>query len=443
MATKDDENFILLLNKVHKKIFPYLSIEDLYNLKLTTKQLKNIVKSYISRNNKCVLKMPPNIKYTDGYTQNLDEIIKTRCENNFGKTASECEIHLQTKIFYKKEKASSTIPLKALKKIDSTGIKILLSITIDSNGLSRERLWETWSSYNILIEKILENLPNIKSLELAFLNQDIKEGGDTWFEDISTFLKKLEHLTSLSISGIINWNPVLECISSMPQITSLNVSSSTLPTNEFVTCIASMPQLISLNISEATLEVDPLFNCLAMIQPSSLGFLSVKILDMNVQDFALRLNTSIPGLVKLKLSNSYVESEEIYEALTWLDLPNLTSLDLSINDISITKFQFEIAPKLKKMTSLTSLNLSHNEIGVDSLLPLLVDLNKLVDLNLENNSIKSDDILRLIPILERMLFLSSLNLSSNPLDQDTINELKRKLWRVKNLEVDLNMEELD
>ena len=443
MATKDDENFILLLNKVHKKIFPYLSIEDLYNLKLTTKQLKNIVKSYISRNNKCVLKMTQDIKYTDAYTQNLDEIIKTRCENNFGKTASECEIHLQTKIFYKKEKASSTIPLKALKKIDSTGIKILLSITIDSNGLSRERLWETWSSYNILIEKILENLPNIKSLELAFLNQDIKEGGDTWFEDISTFLKKLEHLTSLSISGIINWNPVLECISSMHQITSLSVSSSTLPTNEFVTCIASMPQLISLNISEATLEVDPLFNCLAMIQPSSLGFLSVKILDMNVQDFALRLNTSIPGLVKLKLSNSYVESEEIYEALTWLDLPNLTSLDLSINDISITKFQFEIAPKLKKMTSLTSLNLSHNEIGVDSLLPLLVDLNKLVDLNLENNSIKSDDILRLIPILERMLFLSSLNLSSNPLDQDTINELKRKLWRVKNLEVDLNMEELD
>jgi hypothetical protein len=164
---------------------------------------------------------------------------------------------------------------------------------------------------------------------------------------------------------------------------------------------------------------------------------------MNVHDFAVRLNTSISGLVKLKLSNSYVQSEQIYEALTWLDLPNLTSLDLSNNDISITKFKFEIEPKLKKMTSLTSLNLSHNEIDVDSLLPLLVDLNKLVDLNLENNSIKSDDILRLIPILERMLFLSSLNLSSNPLDQDTINELKRKLWRVKNLEVDLNMEELD
>ena len=309
--------------------------------------------------------------------------------------------------------------------------------------MSRERLWETWSSYNILIEKILENLPNIKSLELAFLNENIKEGGDTWFEDISTFLKKLEHLTSLTISGIINWNPVLECVSSMPQITSLSVSSSTLPTNEFITCIGSMPQLISLNISEATLDVDPLFNCLAMIQPSSLGFFSVKIQDMNVHDFALRLNASIPGLVKLKLSNSYVESEEIYEALQWLHLPDLTSLDLSNNNINTTKFQFEIVPKLKEMTNLTSLDISHNEIGIESLLPLLVDLNKLVELNLENNFIKSDDIILLIPTLERMSFLSSLNLSSNPLDQDTINELKRKLWRVKNLEVNLNMEELD
>ena len=116
MPTKEEENFILLLNSVHKKIFKHLSIEDIYNLKLTTRQLKNIVQSYISRNNKCVLKMPLEIKYTDAYTENLDEIIKTKCKNNFGKTASECEIHLQTKIFYKKEKASSTIPLKALKK---------------------------------------------------------------------------------------------------------------------------------------------------------------------------------------------------------------------------------------------------------------------------------------------------------------------------------------
>jgi hypothetical protein len=180
-----------------------------------------------------------------------------------------------------------------------------------------------------------------------------------------------------------------------------------------------------------------------MIQPSSLGFLSVKIEDMNVHDFALRLNTSIPGLVKLKLSNSYVESEEIYEALTWLHLPNLTSLDLSNNDIDSPKFQFQILHVLIKMTSLTYLDLAHNTIDVDSLSVLLGFLNKLVDLNLENNSINSEDIVRLIPTLQRMPFLNSLNLSSNPLDQDTINELKVKLLRIKNLEVDLNMKELD
>ena len=76
-------------------------------------------------------------------------------------------------------------------------------------------------------------------------------------------------------------------------------------------------------------------------------------------------------------------------------------------------------------------------------MPLLDFLNKLVDLNLENNSIKSEDILHLIPTLQRMPFLNSLNLLSNELDQDTINELKRKLWRIKNFKVNLYLEELD
>ena len=97
------------------------------------------------------------------------------------------------------------------------------------------------------------------------------------------------------------------------------------------------------------------------------------------------------------------------------------------------------------MTSLTSLDLSYNEIGVESLLPLLNALNKLVDLNLKHNSITSEDILGIIPILQKMPFLSSLNLSSNKLDQDTIGELKKQLRRVKKLDTSdnslLNMED--
>ena len=97
------------------------------------------------------------------------------------------------------------------------------------------------------------------------------------------------------------------------------------------------------------------------------------------------------------------------------------------------------------MTSLTSLDLSYNEIGVESLLPLLNALNKLVDLNLKHNYITSEDILGIIPILQKMPFLSSLNLSSNKLDQDTIGELKKQLRRVKKLDTSdnslLNMED--
>ena len=441
MSTKEEEYFSLL-NSVHKKIFSYLSMDDFLKMKLTTKQLKNIVQSYLSRNNMCLLKMPPNIKYRNVDIQNLDKNIRTRCEHNFGKTPPECEIQLQTRIL-RKSRIYSTIPLTALRKIGDTGIKILLSITIDPDGLSQKELWENWGSYNIIIAKTLELLPNIKSLELSFLNENIKQGDGEWFNDISKSLKNLQHLTSLNISGIIYWDPVLDCIASMSsQLTSLSVSSSTLPKAEFIRCIGSMTELTTLNISDAKLDVDPLFNCLAIIRPSSLGFFSVEIEDMNIMEFTRRLNVSIPGLVKLKLSNSYVESEQIYEGLHLLDLPNLTSLDLSNNNFN-TNFGFQIVPVLIKMQSLTSLDLSHNTINVDSLLPLLDFLNKLVDLNLENNSIKSEDILHLIPTLQRMPFLNSLNLLSNELDQDTINELKRKLWRIKNFKVNLYLEELD
>jgi hypothetical protein len=392
--------------------------------------------------------MPPNIKYTNADIQNLDKIIVIRCENIYNKTPPECEIHLQTRIFYNTRKGhlSSTIPLKALKKIGATGIKIVLSITIDPNGLSEKELWEVWRSYNVLIEETLRLLPNIESLDLVFLNKLIREVEDEkWFEGISKSLKKLPHLTSLRISGRIYWNPVLNCISSMTQLTSLSVCDSWIPEVEFMTCICSMTQLITLNISNATLSGDALFNCLAIIQPLSLGFFSAKIIDMDIMEFARRLNLYIPGLVKLKLSNSYVDSEQIYESLSLLRLPNLTSLDLSNNFFDTMTFQDNIIPYIMKMTSLTSLDLSYNEIGVESLLPLLNALNKLVDLNLKHNYITSEDILGIIPILQKMPFLSSLNISSNKLDQDTIGELKKQLRRVKKLDTSdnslLNMED--
>jgi hypothetical protein len=90
------------------------------------------------------------------------------------------------------------------------------------------------------------------------------------------------------------------------------------------------------------------------------------------------------------------------------------------------------------MTNITSLDLSHNEIDVKVLLPLLNALNNLVDLNLKDNSITSEDILVLIPTLQKMPFLSSFNISSNKLDQDTINELKKQLRRVKKLDISDN-----
>ena len=438
------EDFFCLLYSVHKRLFPYLTLEELHSLKLTTKQVKNIVNSYVYATNKlCVLKMPPNIKYTNADIQNLDKIIVIRCENIYNKTPPECEIHLQTRIFYntRKGRISSTIPLKALKKIGATGIKIVLSITIDPNGLSEKELWEVWRSYNVLIEETLRLLPNIESLDLVFLNKLIREVEDEkWFEGISKSLKNLQHLTSLSISGRIYWNPVLICISSMSQLTSLSVCDSWIPEVEFITCISSMTQLINLNISKATLSGDALFNCLAIIQPLSLGFFSAKIIDMDIMEFARRLNLYIPGLVKLKLSNSYVDSEQIYESLSLLRLPNLTSLDLSNNffDTNTMIFQNQIIPQIIKMTNLTSLDLSHNEIDVKVLLPLLNALNNLVDLNLKDNSITSEDILVLIPTLQKMPFLSSFNISSNKLDQDTINELKKQLRRVKKLDISDN-----
>ena len=360
MAQREDKpEFFNLINDVYITLFRYLNIEDLKNLKGTTKEIKGLVDTYIRRHRQSLLRLPPSM-YTRLNLPNLPENILKAC-SYFGKQPNECDMTLNCTIFYgqSKTRVTTSPPMKALLAVSNSGVKISLNIMFDFS--KDDRSVNLRSSYISELKSIVKYLPRTESLHLDFSYEIMEE----WGNDV---IKSLGHLT---------------------QLTSLSIRNMHVTGTELITCLSKMTHLSSFSISE------------------------IKIDDLDFIDLGRALQTFLPGLSKLKLSNSYVESESIIEVLPRIRnlLSNLTSLDLSNNNISGATLYYNILPAISgHVSNLITLNLSYNEID-------------------------GNYIMELISTLQMLPLLSNLNLSGNNLDYDAIKRVAKSLPMLKVLDV--------
>ena len=361
MAQRENKpEFFNLINDVYITLFRYLNIEDLKNLKGTTKEIKGLVDTYIRRHRQSLLRLPPSM-YTRLNLPNLPENIVKACAY-FGKQPEECDMTLNCTIFYDnktKTRVTTSPPMKALLAVSNSGVKISLNIMFDFS--KDDRSVNLRSSYISELKSIVEYLPNTESLHLDFSHEIMEEWGDE-------VINSLGHLT---------------------QLTSLSICNMHVTGTELITCLSKMTHLSSFSISE------------------------VKINGLNSYTLGQALEIVLPRLSKLKLSNSYVESDPIIEVLPHIRrlLSNLTSLDLSNNKLDRDTLHYEIVPAISGYVSnLKTLNLSYTDI--------------------DGNCIDE-----LIPTLQMLPSLSELVLSSNNLDYDAIKRVAKSLPMLKVLDV--------
>ena len=427
--TKEPIDFSLLLNKTKNRILSHLTLQDLLMLKLTNKAIKEIIICNMRLHRKSTLTLPPNIKYTQNNILFLRTKIQKLCRS-IGKEPKECQMTLNCDIFYdtNNTRVNTRPPPGALTQIEMSEVRILLKIFFKILDVST--FGELWPSYMYNMSEILERLHSIESLELDFSYQDIDQfwldGG--WFNIISRAIQNLQNLSSLRILGNAPWNNIINCLPSLTQITSLEIIG-TLALNgiELVERLTHMTQLTSLSISGTILLGDQLTDCLSLMpQLTSFRISDVNIENLNFQQFGQSLQTSLPFLSDLRLSNTWIQGVEIYEILPYIRgiLVKLTSLDLSNNQLDGNKFRHNIIPSLVGyIPYLTSLNISHNYIGNDiyELIPLFQSLNNLVELIINDTSIDDISMTVLITYLHQMPFLRSLNVSNNHLTQPIID----------------------
>ncbi len=145
-------------------------------------------------------------------------------------------------------------------------------------------------------------------------------------------------------------------------------------------------------------------------------FSKIKKLDLSSAVYDSRLLLDLPAsLVQLNLSQNQLNQEDVARLF---HLVNLTSLDLGWNKIGNEGVSYLVPFKY-----LTSLDLSNNEIGSLGICSVS-QLKNLVFLDLSFNAIGSEDA---VSVVQNLAHLTSLNLSSNWIDQSIENQLRQQL----------------
>ena len=445
-----------LINAVYLQILPNLSDEELLRLKLASKKTKEVVRSYMIRDRTTLLSLPTNIKYTAQNIKSLKGDIKNACQY-FRKEPKECDMTLNCRVFHSNAGTliTSNPPLNALIEIGETGVKIDLNVIFDVE--SSHSFGELWLSYILLLIRILDSLPYIQSISIDFSRYEIQGGwiGGDWFERTAAMsLINLQELSSLRISGKAPWVHILNCLPNLTHLRKLKLKvydNYDIDHEQLLVSLSQMTQLTSLGISG--IQIDDgyrLFACLSLMP--QLGSVSLSELKINFlvrlvyQHFGQMIVTTLPNLVKLKLSNSFVEAHSILELLPHIRplLSKLTSLNLSNNNLDAMNVQYLIEPVKEDLSNLRSLNLSDNYICRDAsdpnpLIPLIQSLPKLEKLVMWGNEIDDNCIRELIPTLQDCRSLRKLDLSKNKISTYVIVELTRKLKFLKVLDVTDNL----
>jgi Leucine-rich repeat (LRR) protein len=450
-------DFSNLINEVYfQNVLSYLSLKDLLKLRITSKQIKEVVSTYMGEKRPPFLVLPPDVEYTEETIENLTENIEKAC-SYFGAEPPKCNMRLNCMVFSDSlDPRSIEIkpPLHALRAIGRSGVKTELLIVFNLVNM-------TSFKQNIhILEQIIEYLPHTQSIYIVFSNnrQYSEDGGwvedagwitGTWFDTTIDALINLEHLSSLRILGDAPWEHILKCLPLLRQLTKLKITGNrNLEGDELLGCLSRMTQLRSLGIKRIEqVRMNALTDCLKLIPKLD----SLSISDFEIEgidkDIGLMLEDALPNLFYLKLKKIKFRRGDISSLLFHIRnlLSKLTSLNLSDNNISPIMLGWIFDGINGYISNLKSLNLSKNYICVSNRIGRLMALSgimkffepltKLEELDLADNNITSNCIAWLLTTL-KTLRLRKLDLSGNILSIPALSGILKMLPKLQIIKVE-------
>lgn len=273
--------------------------------------------------------------------------------------------------------------------------------------------------FNIIIssncKKICNSNDEIKQLEEIF-NMVSKR--------VSTL-----NLDSAELLGLPSATSLLQSLSGMTQLTSLNLSGNLLDRNieTLANCISNFTQLQLLNLGNNNIRTSGMKLLVPIIAKlTQLTALNLEANWINKHNIELLASIRLPNLTILNLSRNPLD--KCKRALhVWLEtMPRITHLDLSSTDIYFSK----IPSFFENMKNLQSLTLSNNKIGNSEALRLfrnIIELPNIKEINLSNNDIRINGITEIVEYLPIMPQLK-IDLCNNYIDQTTRRQLFRKYY---------------
>lgn len=454
-------DFSNLINEVYfQKVLSHLSLEDLLKLRITSKQIKEVVSTYMGEKRPPFLVLPPDVEYTEETIENLTENIVKAC-SYFGAEPPKCNMRLNCMVFSDSLDPRSieiNPPLNALRAIGMSGVKTELLIVFNLVNM-------TSFKQNIhILEQIIEYLPHTQSIYIVFSNNRhySEDGGlvedagwitGTWFDTTAKALIHLKHLSSVRILGDAPWEHILKCLPLLRQLTKLKITGNrNLDGDELLGCLSRMTQLKSLGIKRIEqVSIDALTDCLKLIPKLD----SLSISDFEIEgidkDIGLRLEDALPNLFYLKLKKIKFRQGNISRLLFHIRnlLSKLTSLNISYNNISPIMLGWIFDDISGYISNLKSLSISKNFIclsdpnhgGAGRLMALagimkfFEPLRKLEELDLADNHITSNCIAWLLTTL-KTLPLRKLNLSGNILSIPALRGVVKMLPKLQVIKVE-------
>lgn len=254
------------------------------------------------------------------------------------------------------------------------------------------------------------------------------------FNMVSTRVSSL-HLSSVKLNvgsvilfGLPSATSLLQSLSGMTQLTSLNLSGNLLERNieTLANCISNFTQLQLLNLGNNNLG-----NSMSLLVPSIAKLTQLTALNLaynwiNKHNIELLASIRLPNLTILNLSRNPLDKCKRTLHM-WLNtMPGITNLDLSSTYIYFSK----IPSFFENMKNLQSLTLSNNKIGNSEALRLfrnIIELPNIKKINLSNNDIRINGITAIVEYLTIMPQLK-IDLCNNYIDQTTRRELFRKYY---------------
>ena len=277
--------------------------------------------------------------------------------------------------------------------------------------------------FNIIIssncKKICNSNDNIKQLV-----KQLEEIFNMVSKRVSTL-----NLESVELLGLPSATSLLQSLSGMTQLTTLNLSGNLLYHNidTLADCISNFTQLKLLNlennaIGSERLEMSLLVSSIAKL--TQLTALNLADNWINKHNIELLASIRLPNLTILNLSINQLDKCKKTLHM-WLDtMPGITHLDLSSTCIYFSK----IPSFFENMQNLQSLTVSNNRIGKAEALMLIesiIRLPNIKEINLSNNDIGSKGITDIASYLTIMPQLK-LDLCNNYIDQTTRSTLFKK-----------------